>query len=248
MGSKNRQPAKSKPPIADNVSQPPFETAELREGIRRLLDEKFEDSKTGTLRRIGSFKFGVYAFYDYDGEPIYVGQTRESLSTRVRRHLTNQRTDAVAMSVLDPFEVCEVQLWPLPELDGLGKNDAKVRQRLDGLESTIYEALLKESQFKAVLNEKIPLYSKPGKIPTSFRARIVSDEVMKVRSHPDLRLARRAATISRLAQIVSERKVAVGLRRVLVVQAERLFSLADRRFKHFAADPESDDEDDSDEE
>jgi hypothetical protein len=245
MGSQNRQPTKAKPPIADDVSQPPFETEDLRGGIQRLLDEKFTDSKTGSLRRIGSFQFGVYAFYDYDGEPIYVGQTRESLGTRVRRHLTNQRTDAVAMSVLDPFEVCDVQLWPLPELDGLSEKDPKIQQRLDGLESTIYEAVLKESEFKAVLNEKIPIYHSPTEIPISFRGRIVSDEVMKVRGHPDIRLARRAATISRLAQIVSERKVAVGLRRVLVVQAERLLALADRRFKHFAADPETDDEDDT---
>lgn len=28
------------------------------------------------------------AFFDYDGEPIYVGQTKESLHTRILRHLT----------------------------------------------------------------------------------------------------------------------------------------------------------------
>ncbi|MDE3051298.1 MAG: GIY-YIG nuclease family protein, partial [Nitrospirota bacterium] len=54
----------------------------------------------------------MYAFYDYDGEPIYVGQTEEKLSGRVSRHLTNQRTDAVAMNVLDPFEVAYIEVWP----------------------------------------------------------------------------------------------------------------------------------------
>lgn len=28
-------------------------------------------------KRIGSYKYGIYTFYDYDGEPIYVGQTAE---------------------------------------------------------------------------------------------------------------------------------------------------------------------------
>jgi hypothetical protein len=65
--------------------------------------------------RLGNYKFGVYAFFDYDGEPIYVGQTNERLRTRIRRHLTNQRTDAVAMKVLDPFEVYEIEVWPLPQ-------------------------------------------------------------------------------------------------------------------------------------
>lgn len=67
-------------------------------------------------RIIGHYKWGVYAFYDYDHEPIYVGQTNEQLSTRIRRHLTNQRTDAVAMSVLDPYEVCYIEVWPISGL------------------------------------------------------------------------------------------------------------------------------------
>jgi hypothetical protein len=69
-------------------------------------------------KKIGNAKWGVYAFYDYDGEPIYVGQTYESLRQRIGRHLTNQRTDAVAMNVLDPFEVAEVEVWPLWDLEG----------------------------------------------------------------------------------------------------------------------------------
>lgn len=47
-----------------------------------------------------------------------MGQTYESLRDRIGRHLTNQRTDAVAMNVLDPFEVAEVEVWPLWELEG----------------------------------------------------------------------------------------------------------------------------------
>lgn len=69
-------------------------------------------------RAVGNAKHGVYAFYDYDGEPIYVGQTTERVRTRIRRHLTNQRTDAVAMNVLDPFEVAEIEIWPFFELQG----------------------------------------------------------------------------------------------------------------------------------
>lgn len=192
--------------------------------------------------RVGSYKYGVYAFYDYDGEPIYVGQTAEKLSTRVRRHLTNQRTDAVAMSVLDPFEVCDVELYPLPELERLGKDTRAVREELDGVEAAVYAKALCESKFGAVLNEKVPASKSHAKIPKPVRRRIVSDEVMDVRSHPDARIARRAATLARLAQIISERKVAPGLRRVLVVQAKRLRSLAERRYKHFEGMPDEDQE------
>ncbi len=83
----------------------------LRDGIDSflsLVDEKG--------RRVNDAKFGIYAFYDYDDEPIYVGQTREQLRVRIRRHLTNQRTDAVAMNVLDPFEVASIEVWPFWDL------------------------------------------------------------------------------------------------------------------------------------
>lgn len=86
----------------------PEDVAAIRAEIR-----KFFATKDDTGSRIGSHKHGVYAFYDYDGEPIYVGQTEDKFSGGVSRHLTNQRTDAVAMNVLDPFEVAYIEVWPL---------------------------------------------------------------------------------------------------------------------------------------
>src|SRR5439155_11810186 len=68
----------------------------IRKEIREFLQTKDTNGKS-----IGGSKFGIYAFYDYDGEPIYVGKTYRGLSDRIGRHLTNQRTDAVEMNVLD---------------------------------------------------------------------------------------------------------------------------------------------------
>jgi hypothetical protein len=59
--------------------------------------------------------------------------------------------------------------------------------------------------------------------------------VFELRSHPDFRLARRALILSRLAQVISERKVQGGLRRVLLTQAKRLQWLASRRFEALGA-------------
>lgn len=97
--------------------RPPFETEQLRLTLREFLTTPFDDPVLGKQRAIGSFKWGAYLFYDYDGEPIYAGQTCERVSQRISRHLTNQRTDAVAMSVLDPFEVFEIEVWPLPQFE-----------------------------------------------------------------------------------------------------------------------------------
>jgi len=216
----------------------PFETKALRDNLAAFL-------KTPLLERgkrrvqppqtIGSCKWGIYAFFDYDDEPIYVGQTNESLGARIGRHLTNQRSDAVAMAVLDPFEVCAIQVWPMPAWQSTTpKSDsgafATTKRQLDALERRVYIKLLRGSKFKAVLNEKVPPHIKvPVKVPRSFKQRIVSDAVSDLRDHPDLRIARRVRTMARLAQVISERKVTKQLRTVLVIQAKRLLWLAERR-------------------
>ena len=109
--------------ISDPANEPigvPEDVAAIRKQIRAFLNSATPDG-----RKIGNAKFGVYAFYDYDAEPIYVGQTNEMLRSRIGRHLTNQRTDAVAMNVLDPFEVAEIEVWPLWNLEGADTRDSK---------------------------------------------------------------------------------------------------------------------------
>lgn len=221
----------------DDTNFPPFETEDLRANLAEFLSAPFDDPVAGRPRPVGSFTWGVYAFFDYDGEPIYVGQTKEKISTRIRRHLTNQRTDAVAMSVLDPFEVFEIEVWPLPQFERTPKTDPAARAHLNALEHLVYQTAIADSTFKAVLNEKDPpLPTVEVTAPPSLRWRIVSDHVHRIRSHPDFRTARRALILSRLAQVIAERKVQGGLRRVLLTQAKRLQWLADRRYNALGGD------------
>lgn len=56
------------------------------------------------------------------------------------------------------------------------------------------------------------------------------------RKHPDIRIARRATTITSLARVISERKVSRGLRQTLITQARRLERLAEERLKDFSKD------------
>jgi hypothetical protein len=201
----------------------PEDVAAIRAEIRKFFTTKDE---TGT--RIGSYKHGVYAFYDYDGEPIYLGQTEEKLSGRFSRHLTNQRTDAVAMNVLDPFEVAHIEVWPLDaEVRGLGKKDKKAF--LDRAEFTVFQRVLRESALGAVLNEKEMAPRSEIALPTSHKQQIIPDSIFRQRKHPDVRIARRATTIANLARVISERDVSDGLRRTLLTQARRLERLAAQR-------------------
>jgi hypothetical protein len=208
--------------LAKTKYTPPPETVLLRRTLANALK-----TRDNAGRVVASAKHGVYLFYDYDGEPIYVGQTYEKLSARIGRHLTNQRTDAVAMNVLDPFEVAEIELWPFFELAKLPPGEAK--ETLNKAEYTVFKRAVTASQHHAILNEGDIAPTEEIMLPPSIRVRIVPPEFFNVRKHPDTRIARRASTIAALARVISERQVSKGLRRTLLTQAQRLEHLARER-------------------
>lgn len=175
---------------------------------------------------VGPAAYGVYAFYDYDGHALYVGKTTEGLSVRVRRHLTNQRTDAVGMSVLDPLEVVEVEVWPIWP----GGDTAAAKALIDGLEYAVEQSCIEQGS--TLFNEKriVPVPNPPP-IPASVRFDVLSPEFRERLGHPDLRIARRLAIAARLGSRIAERSLrTIGLRRSLQRQLARLNALADARF------------------
>lgn len=228
-------PKNAKAAAKDATSTLPFEVAEQIEALTKFLAGTKVDvpdhTRGGTRQvRLGSVQWGVYAFFDYDDEPIYVGQTRESLGGRIGRHLTGRRSDAVAKKILDPFEVCTVRVYPLPQFQGRKAGEQEPRETLDALEYKVFEDLLGKSKFGAVLNEKAPPTPKREvEIPASYEGRIATEKIMEMRDHPDIRIARRAQTLAALATIISERRVGKGIRVTLLTQAKRLQWLAERR-------------------
>lgn len=220
------------------VAEPP-EVSEYYAGITRVLN--LTDS---TGHPVGNCKYGVYLFVDYDGEPIYAGQTSEKLRTRIRRHLTNRRTDAAAMRVLDPIEVAEIVMWPFwdlhdtndvtpsrgPQRIGFNAHAVKVLSRA---EFTVYARAVEVSTFGAMLNEAEIKEAPLIELPEPVRGEILPPSSRQRSEHPDLRLARRARTFADLARVISERKVGVGIRRTLWVQAQRLEHMARNRLDNF---------------
>ena len=155
------------------------------------------------------------------------------------------------MSVLDPFEVAEIEVWPLPQYEEVNTRHGDFQHACDvlnALEHCVFSRLRDESEFRAILNEKDPpALTVQINEPKSIRGSIVSEQVRELRSHPDTRLARRALIVSKLAQVISEREVKMGLRRVLVTQTKRLRWLAERRFENLGGEKfvESGPEDDA---
>ncbi|WP_422738098.1 GIY-YIG nuclease family protein [Micromonospora sp. WMMD729] len=192
-----------------------------------LLDQALSEKDTDG-RVWGNARFGCYAFYDLDGEVLYVGSAGEGLRTRVRRHLTGYRTDAVATRILDVHEVAELELWPIWALEEVGRSDRlRVQNELSGIEGAIYRRAVAENQFGPPLNEVIPADMNPATLPPSRRFALLDESTRQERSHPDARLARRAENLARLASTVLERgSPNDGMRRALLIQAARFTALA----------------------
>lgn len=198
------------------------------QGFRELLAAALNETDPASGKKLGQC-IGVYAFYDYDGEPIYVGQTWENFGTRVGRHLRGQRSDTLAYRILDPFEVAEMELYPLEEL----RNDTEKRAKLDAIEYSVYVKAIERSKYRAILNEKIPPVSEQVGLPPSYRFTLIPADMREDREHPDVRIARRAETLARVAAVAHERgEVSAGLRRVIVIQAVRLADLAAARLAY----------------
>ncbi|WP_432111009.1 GIY-YIG nuclease family protein [Streptomyces sp. YPW6] len=226
--------------MAANPKLPPRVTLLIRNEIRSFMNNP-DPNHTG--RKVGDSKAAVYAFYDYDGEPIYVGQTSDTVRARVGRHLTGQRSDVVAKFILDPFEVAEIEVWTIPEIAEAEGSTATKRKLLNEYESTVYQKLRDESRFKAVLNEEVPKEITPVPLPASLRGRIIPDSIWDDRAHADVRIARRANIVGRLAQLISERQVKGGIRRTLHLQTQRLEWLSNKRLTELgieSADSETD--------
>lgn len=196
--------------------------------FRTLLAEAFNNVDPASGKKIGQC-IGVYAFYDYDGEPIYVGQTWENFATRVGRHLRGQRSDTIAYRILDPFEVADMELFPVDHL----RDEPDKRRKLDAIEYSVYVQAIQGSKYGAILNEKIPPVSPRVDLPESHRYVLVPEDMREDQEHPDLRIARRAENLARVAAVAHERgEVSAGLRRVIVIQAVRLADLAAARLAY----------------
>lgn len=210
----------------------PGDISAIRKELTKILNATDDQ-----WRVVGDVKCGVYAFFDYDNEPIYVGQTQEKMRTRIRRHLTNHRSDAVAMNALDPLEVAYVQMWPLWDL--AGKTKQEIQQTLDAAEYTVFKAVREQSRFHATLNEKEIAETQEMELPPRYGGRIMPEDLFKRSQHPDVRIARRADAIARLARVISERQVSLGLRRVLVTQSKRLSALTEKRAAEYEKKPQT---------
>lgn len=163
---------------------------------------------------------GVYALCDLDEVPIYVGLSKDGIRSRVNRHLTSARSDIIANRLIDVWEIAYVKAWPVANVADIPE-----------LEAVLFEAF---NSTKPLMNGSIPRLTRtmPGSIPAAAQTiRVMSDDDIRVRRDPMLRLPRQIEHIGRLVDHMLSVKDTPQLRRALDAHFERLDAYRKAFFK-----------------
>jgi len=129
---------------------------------------------------------GCYVLCDLDDVPIYVGQSVDSIRSRVNRHLTSARSDIIANRQIDVWEIAFVWAYPV-----------ETKAEIDALETILFHAFHPKS---ALMNGKAPKPPKSlGKPPKpSQRIQVMADDEIAEKKDPALRLPRQAEHYSQI--------------------------------------------------
>lgn len=88
--------------------------------------QKYREKQMRTLTN----KIGVYVLCDLDGIPIYVGQSKDGISKRARRHLTSARSDVIANRQVDPWEIAYIRAYPADSTVEIGRREAALLREI----------------------------------------------------------------------------------------------------------------------
>lgn len=132
-------------------------------------------------------RIGVYVLADLDNVPIYVGQSKDGIRSRVARHLTSARSDIIANRQIDVWEIAFVWAFPVEDKGEINSLEAVLFHHLDPCSQLMNGTLPKRPV-------ELPEMPKPFQI-----VQVMSDEEITDRKQPEQRLPRQA---SHYAQIV----------------------------------------------
>lgn len=161
---------------------------------------------------------GVYVLCDLDQIPIYVGQSKDGIRSRVRRHLTSARSDIIANRQIDVWEIAWVWAFPTE------------RSEIRKLESLLYHYY---NEKNALMNGTVPTRIKEAAtLPTPEQIiKVMPDSEIQEKRDTVLRLPRQAehysAIVGHFLAVKNSRQVA----RAMNAHFERLKRYHERLLK-----------------
>lgn len=167
---------------------------------------EFRDKACGSLTN----EIGVYVLCDLDKTPMYVGQSKDGIRSRVRRHLTSARSDIIANRQIDVWEIAYVMAYPVAD-----------KGQITPLEDQLYHHFNDQSP---LMNGTVP--ARPDESgPTPAPAQIVqvmSDTEIADKTDPVQRLPRQAAHYTQIVDHFLNVKNSTEISRAIDAHFDRL--------------------------
>lgn len=131
-------------------------------------------------------QIGCYVLCDLDGVPLYVGQSRDGIRSRVNRHLTSARSDIIANRQVDVWEIAFVWAYPVDAL-----------AQISPLEDALFHSFHPVS---ALMNGRVPpVPAEPATLPDPAQiVQVMADAEIADKRDPALRLPRQAEHYSQI--------------------------------------------------
>jgi hypothetical protein len=165
--------------------------------------------RKSAVRRLEK-SIGVYILCDLDGEPIYVGQSKDGIRSRVARHLTSARSDIIANRQLDVWEVAYVWTYPVRDKAEIGP-----------LEAALYHHFNPQSQLINGTVPPKPVSRKPIPQPHQ-KIQVMSDIELASRRDPVQRLPRQATHYAAIVGHFLEVKQSKQIGKAMAAHFQRL--------------------------
>lgn len=122
---------------------------------------------------------GVYVLCDLDNIPIYVGQSKDGIRSRVARHLTSARSDIIANRQIDVWEIAYVWAYPVA-----------YAETINTLEAQLFHLFNAQSP---LMNGTVPPWANYGVAPEPTQVvQVMPEEEIHKRRDPNQRLPRQA--------------------------------------------------------
>lgn len=131
-------------------------------------------------------QIGCYVLCDLNGVPLYVGQSRDGIRSRVNRHLTSARSDIIANRQVDVWEIAYVWAYPVENIAEIGP-----------LEDALFHAFHPQS---ALMNGRVPPPPMERiEIPEPVQiVQVMATDEIDEKLDPALRLPRQAEHYSQI--------------------------------------------------
>ena len=170
------------------------------------IDFEFRRKAVGSLSK----QIGCYLLADLDNVPIYVGQSKDGIRSRVSRHLTSARSDIIANRQIDVWEIAFV--WTYPVAD---------RSEIDPLETRLFYFHDPKSQLMNGAQPARPNDNIKPPEPSQI-VQVMSDIEIADKKSPEQRLPRQAAHYAQIVGHFLAVKNSIQIARAMTAHFERL--------------------------